>query len=363
MKRYLAVFLALLMLLGVLAGCRSGAGDSTESTPGPFIDQSHQSPEEQEVLKILTIGNSHSGDANNFLYEVFKKEAPEQKVVIGYLYYSGCNMAQHVKFMTENAAEYIYYKNGNFDGAKADGTWWRSDKDGTGKVTADVALKDQQWDVVILQQMSTYTGVTSGYSTAEFNAVIGYVEKYAGTDIKLAWNMTWTHPDEEAYLGGDKNLSTSAHEAWKNRHIKWYPSESNPSVYDQSVMYAKIVEQTKKFIEDDTKFLGADKFSFVLPSATAVEHAQDVQKLTQAQVYRDYTHLSDYSRLMVSYLWYAKLMGKVSIDAIQISEIPAALHTAKSTYPSDLKITDQMKSDMIASANWALANPYALPAA
>lgn len=363
MKRYIACLLSLLVLLGVLTGCQGGAGASTDSTTGAFIDQSYQSPEEQEVLKILTIGNSHSSDANTLLYEVFKKEAPEQKIVIGYLYYSGCNMGQHVKFMTENAAEYIYYKNGNFDGAKADGSWWRSDQDGTGKVTADVALKDEQWDVVVLQQMSTYVGNSGGYSTAEFNAVIGYVEKYVGTDATLAWHMTWTHPDEEAYLGGNLNLSASGHEAWKNRHVKWYPSESNPSIYDQSVMYAKVVEHTQQYIENDTKFLGADKFAFVLPSCTAVEYVQDVGKLTQAQAYRDYTHLSDYSRLVVSYLWFAKLMGKASIDAIQISQIPAALHTAKSTYPSDLKITDQMKTDMIAAVNWTLANPYALPVA
>ena len=104
MKRILTLALSVFMLLGALTGCQSAAPAETTETTAPAPTQS---PEEQEVLKILTIGNSHSLDATRMLYEVFQKEAPEQKVVLGVLYYSGCNMAQHAKFSAEDAPVYM----------------------------------------------------------------------------------------------------------------------------------------------------------------------------------------------------------------------------------------------------------------
>ena len=55
--------------------------------------------------KILIIGNSHSNDAFWQLFEVFKAQAPEQKVLIGILYYSGCQLARHVEFAQQEAED------------------------------------------------------------------------------------------------------------------------------------------------------------------------------------------------------------------------------------------------------------------
>ena len=56
-------------------------------------------------MKIFTIGNSHSYDATQLLYEVFKAQDPEQEVVIGTMYYSGCSIAKHVKFAMNDDPE------------------------------------------------------------------------------------------------------------------------------------------------------------------------------------------------------------------------------------------------------------------
>ncbi|MBR7122177.1 MAG: DUF4886 domain-containing protein [Oscillospiraceae bacterium] len=108
MKKLLSIIMSLMMVSAMLSGCQKQP-DTTNQTPT-------QSPEEQAVLKILTIGNSHSIDATWMLGSVFEAEAPDQKLVLGTLYVSGCNISQHADFVRNDKAAYEYFKNTN-------GTW------------------------------------------------------------------------------------------------------------------------------------------------------------------------------------------------------------------------------------------------
>ena len=65
MKRILALFLSLILAVSVFGGCggQSESAGTTQATeaPGPT-----QSPEEQAVLRVISIGNSHTNDTRLF---------------------------------------------------------------------------------------------------------------------------------------------------------------------------------------------------------------------------------------------------------------------------------------------------------
>ena len=65
----------------------------------------------KKPLRVLTIGSSSSVDSNHMINLVAAAEGigDYEEVVIGTLYYSGCKLSQHVKFLTENSNVYVLY--------------------------------------------------------------------------------------------------------------------------------------------------------------------------------------------------------------------------------------------------------------
>ena len=323
------------------------------------------------MLKVLVIGNSHGNDATKLLYEVFKAERDagntNQKVVIGSLYYSGCTISQHRNFMQNNKAVYTYYKNGDYDGACEDGDWQKYPKS-----TAADALTDEQWDFIVMQQSNRRSGLDEYYIASYFKQIITYVKNQLDPDNQpeFLWNMVWTNPDQKEYFDPNNPLAIqgvgeegySSADRMLANHIAAFPGDTETG-YDQSRMYTEIVRCTQTYIagDSDITFLGEDYYSDVIPSGTIVEYVQDVFEYTQAITYRDYTHLSDYSRLMVAYLWYAKLTNLTKIDAVNVDAIPEVLQNRESTYPGDGLISSEMKSNIIEAVNWTLEHPYELP--
>ena len=103
MKKIIALTLAILMVLGTFAGCQTGGEPETTAAPTPT-----QTAEEEAVLRVLAIGNSHTNDCTQLLYYVFNKEMPEQKVLIANMYYSGCSVLAHLEFAEEKSPVYWY---------------------------------------------------------------------------------------------------------------------------------------------------------------------------------------------------------------------------------------------------------------
>ena len=59
-----------------------------------------------------------------------------------------------------------------------------------------------------------------------------------------------------------------------------------------------------------------------MPVGTAIQNANAT--LDDPDLYRDYTHLNDLSRVIAAYVWYCEL-ELVTLDEIQLTKIPAAL--------------------------------------
>ena len=121
----------------------------------------------------------------------------------------------------------------------------------------------------------------------------------------------------------------------------------------------------QQYLVDDTSLVGRP-FDLILPAATAIEYAQDVCGRPQEEIYRDYTHINDYGRLIAAYTWYAEIMGIEELTEVKVNEIPVVLKYNSSKFPAAnadgiYEVTADMKADLIESVNWALKNPFSLP--
>ena len=311
-----------------------------------------QEKQSGEYLRILMVGNSHGLDATQMLNEVFKAEAPGKKVLIGRLYYSGCTMPMHAQHATNNEKIYEYSKIDTTSGSSA----WVMMQNSS---ILD-ALEDETWDIVVMQQQNEQNGIASSWNATAFKTVINYICEYQAVKPKLLWQMLWVNPDDYTrYIGTNAPLAHPNADRYQTSYETNFPGADGK--YDHTVLYNKIVSLTQQKLVNSNDFLGQQYFDGIIPAATTVEYALDVLGRPQYEMFRDWTHLSDYGRLMVAYQWYAEIMGLESISQVNVSSIPSVLHKVKSTYPADLKITDAMKQDIIKSVNWTLEHPYELP--
>ena len=87
MKRLICLLSACLMLLSLCA-----CGDKTDTPAGTTAPVATEPKVEKDdgVLRVLMIGHSLGNDAMWMQPAVFMNENPDMKVVIGFLYYSGC---------------------------------------------------------------------------------------------------------------------------------------------------------------------------------------------------------------------------------------------------------------------------------
>ncbi|MBR2311161.1 MAG: DUF4886 domain-containing protein [Oscillospiraceae bacterium] len=338
-----------------------------------------QNAADDGVFKAMIIGNSDSTDATNLLYEIFLAEGwKKEELVLGCMYESGCAISSHVKFAQNNMAEYKYYKN---TGSNADGTW-----DCRENSTLEYALQDENWDVVILQESNSVSGVATHFeNNPNVEALITYVVNTLGYEPELLWHFVGANPEiPEPYMsyvlsqddadGG--NSDASENEGWEDTGVDepedlvWIFDIARPSApvawakryydywnNDREVMYNAIAANVRDYILESEVY----GFDGVIPSATSFQHAINTLGMTEQDMYRDYTHKSDYGRVMVSYVWYATLTGKTELTDIQFTTVPAAIRQKKFVQYGDLVLTDHQIDVLLESVNFALSSPLEAP--
>ncbi|MBQ9713868.1 MAG: DUF4886 domain-containing protein [Clostridia bacterium] len=135
-------------------------------------------------MKILSIGNSFSQDAQRYLHGLAKHNGEEMKTVN--LYVPGCPLRSHYINVLENNAAYDFEFNGVATGLK---------------VSISQALASDDWDVITLQQASFYSGRYETYSPY-IEEVAKFVRKYC-PHAKIWIHQTWAYENESQLL---KNL-------------------------------------------------------------------------------------------------------------------------------------------------------------
>lgn len=325
LKKRIALVLAALLVLGMLGGCQNAEPAATTEP------KESQSEEEAKVMKILTLGSSSSVDACHMLNLVAAAEGVEQELVVGTLYYSGCKLSQHVQFLTEDSAVYQLYLSSsatpNFPPTIMD------------SVTMKMAIRQDCWDIVILQGGSGETMEDSAFT----NGNIEIIKKYVNEN-KLNPEMVFAY-HAIGVSSTDKDLIATypySPNSYDTRAAKWD--------YDRTRMYAERVDRLKRFVETDKDY------QYRIYSITTVENAI-TSYLGQKGIKRDYTHLTDIGRLAAAYSVYCELYNIEDLTEIKVDAIPKNFLRSTQNKHMDLVITDAEKAVILEAVNNTIKNP------
>lgn len=169
---------------------------------------------DDQVIKILAIGNSFSQDAiETYLFEL--AQAENIQVVIGNLYIGGASLDLHWNNAKDDKAAYQY--------RKIDVT---GNKTNTPETSIVTALADEDWDYISFQQVSGYSGIFYTYINP-LPLLYDYVEpKATNPDVKFILHQTWaysqdsTHKRFVSYNNDQLTMYKSIVDAvWRARHL------------------------------------------------------------------------------------------------------------------------------------------------
>ena len=240
--------------------------------------QAQAQAQDAKPLKVLAIGNSFSEDAvEHYLHPIAAADGVQ--LIIGNMYIGGCSLERHWNNAQSGSRDYQYRKIG-LDGVKHN----------TKGVTLEEALKDEDWDVVTLQQCSNFSGMWESYEPYLPN-LIEYIrtqtaqtteaaQKAPAKQVKILFHQTW------AYATG------STHGAFKD-----YGKSS-------SKMYERIIKASAN---------ACGKYGLgVIPSGTAIQ-IRRTNGLDNS-ITRDGFHLNaTYGQYTAACVWYEVLTGRSAI--------------------------------------------------
>ena len=308
MKRFLAMLLTFLMLLSL---CACGANekpagtqpDGTEGNATPTVDPNYDPVNNEKTLKVLAIGNSFSNDTTFYLEDIARVEGFEN-VLVGNLYISGCTLQTHALNAESNLPAYKYWM--NYDGE------WKTIE----SCTLEYALKDQDWDIITMQQGSTWSGKPNSYEP-HLTKLIEYVNiTKTNPNARLAWNMTWAYQSDF-----EKDMF-----AQYGRN--------------QDVMYHAIITTVQSTVQTH------EEFSYIMPCGTAIQNART--SYVGDTLTRDGYHMSDLGRVITSYTWLATFLNE-PLKEINLTKVN-----------DTLTLTDQDKAMILEAVNNAIKTPFAV---
>ena len=252
----------------------------------------------ENTLKVLTIGNSFGIDANEYLYKIADDYGVDE-IILGILYIPGASLETHVDSFTEDLTNYIYYKN-------TDDKW-----------TCIISIKlvegliDEDWDIITLQQVSSYSGVQEKYNE-NLTSLLDIIDSNkTNQNSQVVWHMTWAYQENSTHSG-----------------FVYYSN-------DQMTMYEAITDAAQAKI--DTR----DDIDYVIPTGTTIQNLRTSYIGDNLTV--DGYHLSiDKGRFAAALTWFSKITG-LPIDGI--------------TYKPD-GVTEQDLLNIKEAVNNAIASPY-----
>lgn len=250
------------------------------------------------VLKVLAIGNSFTDDTMDLVYPIARSLGVEH-IEVGYLYIGNSKLDQHASNARNDAGAYEYRRihNGEYSN--------------TLSVSIGTALKEENWDFVMLQQQSIQAGQPSSFGNLDY--LVAYIKDRVPQTTQLVWNMTWAY-----------------HTSYSDSSFAIYD-------YDQMKMYDAIVATAQEVIVPN------DNFAILIPNGTAIQNARTSYAVDN--INRDATHLSFNFGRYIAALTYVKMITGKSIDSIVYA--PEGLSAAE-------------KQIAIESVNNAIANPFAI---
>ena len=186
----------------------------------------------QDVIRVLAIGNSFSEDVvEQHLHELGKAQGTT--LIVGNLYIGGCSIQKHLSNLRSGKNAYRYRKideNGK--------------KHTTRKVSMQHGLADEQWDYVMVQQVSGFGGIYCSFE----KFLPEYMKRLRAelpNNPKFIIMQTWAYQKDS-----------------KHQNFAIYD-------YDQTKMYKAVVKTYNKIFKD--KQYG---FYALVPNGTAVQNGR-----------------------------------------------------------------------------------------
>lgn len=221
-------------------------------------------PVSAKVIKVLAIGNSFSEDATeHYLYELARAQG--DSLIIGNAFIAGCNIERHYQNLKGDSALYSYRK--VVGGVRSEYK----------KRTLKHIIRNEQWDIITLQQSSKYSGIPESYvNLAQLKRL---VQSYTtNLHVEFAWHMTWAYAND-----------------YTSKNFAAYD-------YDQRKMYNAIVSAMLQVVP-------AVGIKRIIPSGTAIQ----LMRYRLGDVLnRDGYHLSlTTGRYAAACTWCEFLTGKI----------------------------------------------------
>ena len=231
MKRYKIALSILLFPLFFLSCAPKHQEANNSNTKSSEVQHHSTIDNKDDVVKILAIGNSFSQNAiESYLYEL--AEAAGKKIIIGNLYIGGASLAVHQKSVEENLSRYEYRKIG-----------LTGEKSNTPKTSIDSALKDEDWNFISFQQVSSLAGKYDSY-VEPLPIVFTYVkDRVTNPKVTYILHQTWAYEQ------------TSTHKGFENYNR------------DQLTMYHAIVDAVGKA-------KNIVPINRIVPAGTAIQNAR-----------------------------------------------------------------------------------------
>ena len=290
-----------------------------------------QSPYEQKVTKILILGNSHTNDVFFQLGRVFNAQGFDgQPYMLGFLYYSGCRLTQHVGFLNNNKAVYDYYKTTGTSYSKQE------------ECTMKKALEDEAWDYIFLHPGGAGDMLDDDLQLEFRRRIEEYVHEHVKTEHQIAWHFSWPSPVDPTFYSKDYWRQPPA--TYKQNYIDNYG-------FDPIRQHTMNTEAIKKNI------LGDPTYVKTICTGSGIVYARQVLKVPELELYRDYTHLNDFGRVLAAYCFYAQFTGK-PIEEVLLEKVPAGSRQSHYSSLGDLVLTDEQKRIIKESANYSLEHPW-----
>lgn len=272
--------------------------------------------EEAKTLKVLAISSSFGLNTTQFLADIAMAEGAEN-IVVARVFTGACTLKQHVNYGLNNLPKYQYSKCVN-------GKWTITEE-----TTMLEGIKDEYWDVIMLQQSAAESALADTYQDY-VSTLRSFVDRHKrNPDAKYIWNMTWAYQ-------GDSKASVFA-DTFKG---------------DQTAMYNSILSAVQ------TEILPRGDFAAIIPSGTAIQNARTSyfgDKLT-----KDTYHLNNLGRIIAGYTLYATIMGLEEpgfrLDDIQLTQAGGWDLPQKITLYAEDKLVIQE------AVNNALNTPYQVTA-
>ena len=313
-KRILSLILCAATLLLCACGGTGAPQESTEATTTQETIDRNAPLSDGKTLKLLAITSSFGLNTTQLLYDVAKAEGCTD-VVVARLYGSGCTLAKHVENATTNANYYQYTKisSGSYDTIES--------------ATLDYGLKDEEWDIIFIQQSAAKAGIKESYGDY-IDQLMTYVQaNKTNPNARFVWNLTW------AYQGdSDQEVFTTVYKS------------------NQMDMYNAIVDATKTYVLDRTDF---DR---IIPSGTVIQNAR-TSTVFGDTLCKDTYHLNNYGGILAAYGLYAMLTG-TTLTEINLDAVAASSNGIGGADKILTPLTDAQKAVIIESVNNAIANPF-----